>query len=80
MIDNDLSIGSDSCRLTDTYCGLVSPHLASLMLEVFKCTQAMSMVNTRTLTLCCIIWYLFSVTTTQSRLITHCELTLLITH
>jgi len=35
--------GSDSCKLTDTYCGLVSPHLASLMLEVFKCTQAMSM-------------------------------------
>ena len=38
-------VGSDSCRLSDTYCGLVSPHLASLMLEVFKCTQAMSMVT-----------------------------------
>lgn len=35
--------GSDSCMPKDKYCGIVSPDLASLMLEVFGCTQAMSM-------------------------------------
>lgn len=39
------AVGSDSCNPNESYCGLVSPHLASLMLEVFKCTQAMSMVS-----------------------------------
>jgi exopolysaccharide biosynthesis protein len=35
--------GSDSCLPGEPWCGLISPDLASLMLEVFKCTVAMSM-------------------------------------
>lgn len=35
--------GSDSCRLTERYCGLEAVNLASLMKEVFLTTQAMSM-------------------------------------
>lgn len=35
--------GSDSCLPGETYCGLVSPNLASLMREVFDCGVAMSM-------------------------------------
>ena len=39
--------GSDSCLPNETYCGLFSPDLASLMLDVFECSQAMSMDQVR---------------------------------
>lgn len=35
--------GSDSCMPNESYCGLFSPDLASLMKEVFGCSVAMSM-------------------------------------
>ncbi len=40
MVTSD---GSDSCMPKDKYCGIISPDLATLMLDVFHCTQAMSM-------------------------------------
>jgi hypothetical protein len=40
MVTSD---GSDGCLPFETYCGILSPDLGSLMKEVFKCTQAMSM-------------------------------------
>jgi exopolysaccharide biosynthesis protein len=40
MVTSD---GSDSCLPFETYCGIFSPDLGSLMKDIFNCTQAMSM-------------------------------------
>jgi exopolysaccharide biosynthesis protein len=40
MVTSD---GSDSCMPKDKYCGILSPDLASLMIQIFGCSQAMSM-------------------------------------
>lgn len=40
MVTSD---GSDGCLPFETYCGIFSPDLGSLMKDIFNCTQAMSM-------------------------------------
>lgn len=40
MVTSD---GSDACLPFETYCGIFSPDLGSLMKDIFACTQAMSM-------------------------------------
>ena len=61
MITTD---GSDSCLPNETYCGLFSPDLASLMLEVFEVSEAMSMDQVHTVlcyaVLCCAVVFIYA--------------------
>ena len=39
--------GSDSCLPGESYCGIVAPDAATMMLEVFNCKEAMAMDNVK---------------------------------